>query len=345
LKKRVFKAKSKKVKLSIVIVNYKTARLVVDCLRSIYQFDTSQIEIIVVDNFSLDNLEDILKTDFPDVKFIQMGYNSGFARANNAGIRIAEGDAVLLLNSDTINLDNAIANCYSEFMKSDYAACGVQLLNEDRTPQISGNNLMKGGLNFLLPLPYVGVMLKYVAGLMKVKRPSIAETSTTIEVDWVNGAYLMVKKSAIEKAGLMDEDFFLYSEETEWCSRIKKQGPICIFGKYNVVHLQGESSKSAFESAGKGYFNLFDRKGLQMMVSSFLRTRKELGLGWYFIHLFFYLITIPIFAIGLFLSSIFFKNKTAYNYSQLKGFVANVATLLSLSGKMIKNKPYFYKML
>ena len=332
-------------KLSVIIVNYKTASLVVDCLRSLYQFDTSKIEIIVVDNFSLDNLENVLKVDFPEVKFIQMGYNSGFARANNSGIRIAEGDAILLLNSDTINLDNAIANCYTELMNSDYAACGVQLLNEDRTPQISGNNLMKGGLNFLLPLPYMGIMLKNLASMMKVKRPSIAEITTTTDGDWVNGAYLMVKKSAIEKAGLMDEDFFLYSEETEWCSRIKKQGKICIFGKYNVVHLQGESSKSAFESSGKGYFNLFDKKGLQMMVSSFLRTRKELGLGWYFIHLFFYLLTIPVFAVGLFFSKIFYKNKSGYSFTQLKGFITNVRTLLSLSGKMIKNKPYFYKML
>ena len=332
-------------KLSIIIVNYKTAGLVVDCLHSIYQYDTSQIEIIVVDNFSLDNLQHILEVDFPEVKFIQMGYNAGFARANNAGIKIAEGDAILLLNSDTINLDNAIAKSFNDFMNSDYAACGVQLLNEDRTPQISGNNLMIGGLNFLMPLPFVGSMLKYLAGLMKLKRPSIAETATTIEVDWVNGAYLMVKKAAYEKAGLMDEDFFLYSEETEWCSRIKKHGKICIFGEYNVVHLQGESSKSAFESAGKGYFNLFDKKGLQMMVSSFLRTRKELGLGWYFIHLFFYLLTIPVFAVGLLLSKSLTKNKSVYNYSQLKGFVTNIRTLLSLSGKMIKNKPYFYKML
>lgn len=332
-------------KLSVIIVNYKTAGLVVDCLRSIYQYDATQIEIIVVDNFSFDHLENILKSDFPDVKFIQMGYNSGFARANNAGMKIAKGDAVLLLNSDTINLDNAIARCYAELMNSDYVACGVQLLNEDRTPQISGNNLMKGGLNFLLPLPYMGIMLKHVASMMKVKRPSIAETTTTTEVDWVNGAYLMVKKSAIEKAGLMDEDFFLYSEETEWCSRIKKQGRICIFGKYNVVHLQGETSKSAFESAGKGYFNLFDKKGLQMMVSSFLRTRKELGLGWYFIHLFFYLVTIPVFGVGLLFSNIFFQNKSGYEYSQFKGFVSNVGKLLSLSGKMIQNKPYFYKML
>jgi GT2 family glycosyltransferase len=333
------------VKLSVIIVNYKTVGLVVDCLRSLYQYDASQIEVIVVDNFSLDNLENILKADFPNVKFIQMEYNAGFARANNAGIRIAEGDAILLLNSDTINLDNAIANCYKELMNSDYAACGVQLLNEDNTPQISGNNLMKGGLNFLLPLPYMGIMLKNLASMMKVKRPSIAEITTTTDVDWVNGAYLMVKKSAIEKAGLMDEDFFLYSEETEWCSRIKKQGRICIFGKYNVVHLQGESAKSAFDSAGKGYFNLFDKKGLQMMVSSFLRTRKELGLGWYFFHLFFYLLTIPVFAVGLFFSKIFYKNKQGYSYLQLKGFIANVGILLSLSGKMIKNKPYFYKML
>ena len=92
-------------------------------------------------------------------------------------------------------------------------ACGVQLLNVDRTPQISGNYAMKGGLNYLLPLPFIGNILKFFATILKVKKPNIPEAKDVVEVDWINGVFLMVKKQAIDIAGLMDEDFFLYAEE------------------------------------------------------------------------------------------------------------------------------------
>ena len=67
----------------------------------------------------------------------------------------------------------------------------------------------------------------------------------------------MVKREAIDKAGLMDEDFFLYAEESEWCGRLRKVGRICLFGELNVIHLQGETINQAFGSDGKGYYNLF----------------------------------------------------------------------------------------
>ena len=147
-------------KLSVIIVNYKATHLLMDCLASIFQFNISNLEIIVVDNFSQDNTEQIVKEKFPLVKFIQMGYNAGFARANNAGINLSESEVILLLNTDTIILNDAINNCLNEFLKSDYIACGVQLLNEDGSPQISGNYAMKGGINSLLTLPYYGIFLK-----------------------------------------------------------------------------------------------------------------------------------------------------------------------------------------
>ncbi len=85
-----------------------------------------------------------------------MGYNAGFARANNAGIKQATGDVVLLLNPDTIIIDDCIYKCLQRFNNDDAVASSVQLVNADGSPQITGNYFMKGGLNHLLPLPYIG---------------------------------------------------------------------------------------------------------------------------------------------------------------------------------------------
>lgn len=331
--------------LSIIIVNYKAPKLVLDCLQTVYAQEKSNYatEIIVVDNFSEDGIEVMLAKQYPEVKLIQMGYNAGFARANNAGIKISKGEVVLLLNSDTLIEQNAINKCVQQFTDSTYVACGVQLLNVDRSPQISGNFAMRGGINCLLPLPYIGKFLKKIASLINVQKPNVPDSEGIVEVDWVNGAFLMAKKTAIEKAGLLDEDFFLYAEESEWCSRLKKQGKLCIYGDCKVVHLQGETSTEVFGSEGKGYFNLFDKRGLQIMVSNFLRIRKQFGLGWYFFNLFFYIITLPVFLVGILFNRI--TGKTGYTYKQWTGFRKNVGILVGLCPKMLSGKPFFYKML
>ncbi len=213
--------------LSIIIINYKCGQLIINCIQSIYdQSSTLSYDIIVVDNHSEDNSREIITGKFPLVVWIDMKYNSGFARANNEGIRKSEGKTVLLLNPDTVIENNAIEKCYQLLNNSEFVACGIQLLNGDRTPQISGNYVMKGGLNYLLPLPFLGEILKLPATIFKVKKPHVPDAKGTVEVDWINGAFLMVKKSAINQAGLMDEDFFLYAEEAEWCSRLKKNRKI-----------------------------------------------------------------------------------------------------------------------
>ncbi len=331
--------------LSVIIVNYKTPQLLLDCLTSVYNFATDKLELIVVDNASADETETLLQKNYPAVRFFQMGYNAGFARANNAGIKMANGENILLLNSDTIILEDAVNKCNEMLAASAFVAAGVQLLNDDGSPQISGNNVMRGGLNYLLPLPYTGRFLKYIADFLKIKRPSVAETKTTLEVDWINGAFLMVKKSVIAKSGLLDEDFFLYAEEPEWCSRIKKHGPLCIFGSLHVLHLQGESANDAFGSAGKGYFNLFDKKGYQIMLSNFLRIRKEFGAGWFFLNLFVYLATIPLFFTAVFFSSVFFKKNAIYTFADAANFTKNIFAVLSFTPKIISRRPYFYKVL
>ncbi len=333
-------------KLSIIIVNYKTPQLLLNCIRSIYQSGTSGFEIIVVDNFSNDNTEILLKEHFTDVLFLQMGYNAGFARANNAAIKIARGDVYLLLNSDTIVVGDAINSSLQKLVKADgYVSCGVQLLNPDNSPQISGNYLMKGGVNNLLPLPYVGKILKAIATLLNIKKPHVPNATGVVDVDWINGAYLMVKRPVVDKAGLLDEDFFLYAEEAEWCSRLKKYGKLCIYGEDHVIHLQGQSSNDAFDSDSTGYTNIFDRKGLQILLSNFVRIRKEFGTAWFFFHLFFYIITVPFFFVVLLFSKMLYASKARYSFLQFRGFTANVASLVSYMPRIVSNRPYFYKVL
>ncbi|PZR30021.1 MAG: glycosyltransferase family 2 protein [Citrobacter freundii] len=332
------------IRYSIIIVNYKTPQLLLDCLQTIYAADTDGCEVIIVDNDSQDNSRETVTSEYPMVNWIQMSYNSGFARANNAGIRQAKGEVVLLLNSDTLNEDNAIATCYRRLISSSYPAAGVQLLNRDRSPQISGNFFMKGGLNHLMALPYLGRFIRWVGLRMKVKKTNVAEATGVVEVDWINGAFIMAKRSAIDTAGLLDEDFFLYSEEIEWCSRLRKQGPLCVYGDLHVVHLEGASANTAFASKAKGYANLSDRKGFQLMISGLLRIRKQFGVIWWLIHICTYFTAIPVAFTGAMLKTLMLSN-VGEEWKNWWGFTKNTFKLMPFLPRMAGDKRYFYKVL
>lgn len=139
----------------------------------------------------------------------------------------------------------------------------------------------------------------------------------------------------------MDEDFFMYAEEAEWCSRLKKEGKLCIYGNINVIHLQGETAKATFKSETKSYKNLFDKKGLQIMLSNFVRIRKQFGVFWFLVNLLIYFIEIPVFFIGNIFSLLFFSNH--YSFNDVKNYSRNVFYIINLSNKIISNKPFFYK--
>ena len=334
--------------VSIILVNYKSGPLLTTCLSSVYAGLANAVaEIIVVDNSPEDGTRSLAETSFPNIQWLTTGYNAGFARANNMGIQHAVGDAVLLLNTDTIINGNAIGESYARLMQMPgYAACGVQLLNADGSPQISGNFVMKGALNYLMQVPYIGALLRRLALAAGVSKTNLPEAVNPVtHVDWINGAYLMVKKSAIEKAGLLDEDFFLYHEESEWCSRLKKTGELCIFGDLHVVHLEGQSTKHAFGSVTTGHNNLADRKGFQLMLSMFVRLKKEFGTGWFLFHLLFHSLSIPWVLLFAALHAVLRFAKAGNIWRQAAGYCANVLRCWRYAPAILSGKPNFYKVL
>jgi len=301
-------------------------------------------EIILVDNPSKNARRDLILSKYPEVNWIQMNYNAGYARANNEGMKQASADVFLLLNPDIIFEDNCLEKCFERFIQSEHAACCVQLLNPDKSPQISGGYFITGGLNHLLPLPVLGKVFKSLGNIFGVKKTSVKNTDAIREVDWINGAFIMIKKQVLQKAGYLDEDFFLYAEEIEWCSRIRKFGRICICGDLHAIHLQGEIANYAFDSSGKGYYNLYDRKGRQIMISNFLRIRKQLGVGWFLFHLFCYFVEIPFFFLLVMIKMILFIRK-GVSMKNFGGYVSNLLFLLGKTGKIVRNQPYFYKVI
>ena len=176
--------------LSIIIVNYQSTADIQNCLRSASKFltENQEIEWIVVDNDSKDGSDQMLSNEFPFIQYIQMGYNAGFARANNAGMKIAKGDQVLLLNPDTLIMAGSIEKCVERFVQSDHIACGVQLIHADGTPQFSGSKFVIGGLNHLMDLPYWGASLKFLASILQTAKPSIIKANKEQKVDWISGA-------------------------------------------------------------------------------------------------------------------------------------------------------------
>ena len=332
--------------LSIILVNYKSTSLVLDCLESIYQQTKNySFEIILVDNDSKDDCKEIILKSYPSVIFLQMEYNAGFARANNAGIKIAKGEFILLLNTDTIILDAAIDK--SILMLKNYpeaVGCGVQLLNTDGSTQISGAHFIKGGLNTLLPLPYLGNLIRWLGYQFKSTIPSITTIQDTIEVDWIVGAYMLIRKNSIEKSGPLDNDFFMYAEEIEWCARLRKHGKLLLFAGPTVTHIGGGTSGDYYSTAevqnGK---NLWNKKGKQVIVSTMVRIRKQFGVGWFIIISAAYLFEIPIFLICLLIDTIIKSGKTKYQFKNIAAYSSNMMVVLKLFFTILLNKPHFYK--
>jgi len=332
--------------LSIIIINYKSTQLVLDCLDSVYQ-QTHQhsFEIIIVDNDSKDDCKEKVLAKYPATRWIQMDYNAGFARANNAGFAIAQGDHILLLNADTIILDGAIDKSIALLQQQkDASGCGVQLLHTDGTNQISGAHNIKGGLNALLPLPYLGRLVRYLGYRFKATVPSIHEFADKTKVDWIVGAYILVKRSVLSKSGLFDEDFFMYMEEIEWCGRLQQQGPLYLFSEPKVIHILGGTSNDYYKTTESGNTKqIWNKKGRQVMVSTALRTRKQLGIGWFLVIVSAYILEIPVFFVGLLIDTILSAGKPGYSWKNFGAYTKSIIISSRYFVRMFFGKPYFYK--
>jgi O-antigen biosynthesis protein len=243
--------------LSIIIINYNSRSVLQNCLISVIGngFKT-ECEVFVIDNNSSESMKD-LEAIFPQVTFIYNHKNLGYAAANNIGILKSSGKFVLLLNPDTIVNENTFSPMirYLEENK-DVGIVGCKIFNLKGELERSTHSFPSLAKEFVHANEFIKIFLSYDSFssrlLKKIFRSksfeSYWEYDRIREVDHVTGACMMVKKEAIEKAGLLDEAFFLYNEEVEWSYRIKKVGYKSIFlPESNIIHLFGYSTKQGVQ--------------------------------------------------------------------------------------------------
>ena len=229
--------------VSIVIVNWNTSELLRNCIKSVVeQAGEIDCEIIVVDNNSTDDSTEMVKSNFEQVILIENSENRGFAAANNQGIEISKGRYILLLNSDTVVLDRAIEKTVAFADKhSDTAVTGCRVLNPDRTLQ-NTCFMFPSVLNMLLSSTY---LYKFFPKSRFFGREAMTwwDRNDVREVDVVTGCFMLIRHEAIEQVGLMDEQYFMYGEETDWCYRFKKNGWKIMFApEGQIIHFGGQST-------------------------------------------------------------------------------------------------------
>ena len=256
--------------VSIIIVNWNTCDILSDCLVSVYeQTESVEFEVIVIDNHSTDGSVEMIKNKFPQVRLIENPANRGFAAANNQWITWAKGRYVLLLNSDTVVLDNAIAKIVSfADNKPDVAVAGCRVLNPDGTLQQTCS-MFPSVFNMLLSSTYLYKLFPK-SKLFGRERMSWWDRTDVREVDVVTGCFMLVRQDAIRKVGSMDERFFMYGEETDWCYRFRQAGWKVMFTPTaEIIHLGGASSskiKPEMVLQLRGSILLFIKKHMSHMA-------------------------------------------------------------------------------
>lgn len=224
------------VDVSIIIVSWNTRDTLDQCLGSHYESQNSALcEVIVVDNASTDGSADMVRQRYPQVRLVEESANAGFARANNRALAEAVGRYVVLLNSDTVVLGDAIG-ALVRFADGhpDVGIVGPCLLNADGTLQPSWARF---------PTLYDEWTGK--PARLRTRLPT-SDGTTAFEVGWVSGACLLIRRATLEQIGPLDERFFMYSEDVDWCHRAKRGGwRVCYYPAARIVHLGGQSSRRA----------------------------------------------------------------------------------------------------
>ena len=223
--------------VSIIIINWNTKKLLLDCICSIYEtVKNISFEIWMVDNASSDGSVEAVKQNYPDVKIIQNKKNLGFAAANNIALERMCGQYALLLNTDTILTNGAVENLF-DFMEKNQdigMACG-QLLNQDGSKQNSIANFP--GIHSLIcneSLLQIVFPRKFQGKRKEYKKP--------VEVDSCIGACLMVRKKAMDEVGLLDKRYFFFFEETDWAYRMNRaEWKIYFVPSAGIFHIQGQT--------------------------------------------------------------------------------------------------------
>jgi hypothetical protein len=263
-------------------VNYNTRELLAECLNSISPGrDDCAVEVIVIDNASSDGSVELLCRRFPDVITILNDENNGFSRACNQGIRISRGRTVLLLNSDTELLPDTLMHL--DIVKSGIpdpdrvGIIGCRILNPDGSLQYSFGR-------FPTLLSTVLDQFKPVAK----RKYLLTGYDSRREVDWVTGAFLLIRREVIEEIGLLDERFFMYYEEVDWCRRAKQHGWKVLYDPAPaIIHKTPLASKKstisdrlAYEVRRSHLYYFWKNRPFAEFIVLSLVTLLFLGLKW-----------------------------------------------------------------
>jgi len=244
--------------LSIIIVSYNTAEATLACLRSIFRFTRGiTFEVIVVDNGSRDHSVILIREEFPNLLLITNDGNVGFARASNEGLRCARGRYVMLLNSDTELISDALSDLVRGLDACRHVgAVGPRLIYPDgRTQPYSAcrEKSLRGTLK-QYSIPSLGQPDLYLKGRCasaehdvpsQAARDALCEPFDIAfyETESISGAAMIVRREVLQSVGLLDEGFFLYCEDSDWTRRIRQAGyTVACAPEIKVIHHHGASS-------------------------------------------------------------------------------------------------------
>jgi N-acetylglucosaminyl-diphospho-decaprenol L-rhamnosyltransferase len=272
--------------LSIVILNWNVRDLLERCLASIRPGRLC-LETIVVDNASSDDSVAMVRSKYPDAIVIANSTNRGFTGGNNQGIATSNGRYVLVLNPDTEIVDNALETLVAYLdAHAEVGALGPQLLNPDRSIQSSRRRFPTVKLAF-----FESTWLQGLAPRRWLRRFYMDDVSpeVTQEVDWLNGACTLFRRSTLDQVGVYDEqNFFMYSEELDLCRRVKEAGwKIAYLPEAKVIHYVGKSSEQAaaarhihFQTSKIHYFRKYHGPSVARILRWFLlwSYRWQIGL-------------------------------------------------------------------
>lgn len=234
------------VKISIIIVSWNAREYLLKCLRSVMLTEgRCNLEVIVVDNASSDASVEMVLEQFPRVQVIRNDRNLGFARANNIGIRNSRGRYLCLINSDVVLLHGCIERLVDLLEENqEIGIAGPKILDADGKVQRScmGFPTIRNTIGRSLALDRVFPRSRVLGG----KLMTFSSHNTTRLVDVINGCFWIVRRKALDDVGLLDEDFFIYGEDIDWCKRFNKAGwRVMFFPHAEAIHYGGASSSNA----------------------------------------------------------------------------------------------------
>jgi len=239
-------------RLSIVIVTFNSATEIDACLTSLAMHAASvDCETLVVDNASSDGTAPAVRARWPGVRVLDAGRNLGFAGGSNLGIRQTSGELILLLNPDTVVRPGALEALMAALdARPDAAVAGPRLVDGDGRPELSFGRMISPFAELRQKLLVTGndrgmaLVAEYVGRI----------TSRPRDVGWVSGACLLVRRADAEAVGLLDERYFMYAEDVDFCAAIRARGRAVVFVPASqVVHLRGRSVASRPKATEMAY--------------------------------------------------------------------------------------------